>query len=357
MDAMMDSVLITGASGFLGGHLAAERFAMTPTRPMVLLDAKPVIRADHPVLPLLNKSSVRFVQADVRDGPLLAQLLREYRVSQVIHVASHAQAGDDPSELLDGNVASTLVLLEACRIAWLQSDITTRHRFHYVSCADILQANVNGTVFDSSPIAPETLYGASKAAAEAFVSGYAHRHRINATISYPTQIYGQGQNSIRMIPTLIQSLLDGKRVPLYGDGSLAVDLLHVTDAVKAISSVADKGTAGNRYGIAGSRASMAEIIATLCRAIDNYASNPEFVLRFPKSPAAVGKSTSTLITSVQDRRTYLRPRSYLFNALATVWPNPERKSITDGLLETVDWMVKNPAMLENTKTDWARRTA
>jgi dTDP-glucose 4,6-dehydratase len=341
----MDAVLITGAGGFLGGQLAAERAAMDSTRSLLLVDLKPVAALDPAIRALTQKSHIHYIQADVRNGPHFAQILRDYRVSQVIHVASHAQAGDDPSDLLDGNVAATLVLLEACRVAWLQSDLGARHKFHFVSCADILQANANGTVFDAAPVAPETLYAASKAAAEAFVSGYAHRHRLNTTISYPTQIYGPGQNSIRMIPNLVQSLLDGKRVPLYGDGSLAVDLLHVSDAARAITAIADKGAAGNRYGISGSRASMAEILATLCRAIDaQAATNPYFARLFPKSPAATGRATSALITSVQDRRTYLRPRSYMFNALATVWPQPERKSVVEGLQETVSWMIENPAV-------------
>jgi dTDP-glucose 4,6-dehydratase len=341
----MDAVLLTGAGGFLGGQLASERAAMDTTRPLLLVDLKPISALDPSLRALIRKPHIHYVQADVRNGPHFAQLLQEYRVSHVIHAASHAQAGDDPSDLLDGNVAATLVLLEACRVAWLQSDIGARHKFHYVSCADILQANANGTVFDAAPAAPETLYAASKAAAEAFVSGYTHRHRLNTTISYPTQIYGPGQNSVRMIPNIIQSLLEGKRVPLYGDGNLPVDLLHVSDAARAITAISENGADGTRYGISGSRASMAEILATLCRAIDAQAAkNPYFARLFPKSPAASGRATSALITSVQDRRTYLRPRNYLFTALATVWPQPERKSVVEGLQETVSWMIENPSV-------------
>ncbi len=342
----MDAVLITGASGFLGGHLAAERIRAEPNRPLILLDRKPVTDTRHPLFALQRRANVQIVRADVRDGHGLAQLLRENRVAQVIHAASNSDAGDDPSDLLDSNVAATLVLLEACRIAWQQTDVGTRHKFHFVSHADILQANATGTVFDAAPAAPETLYGASKAAAEAFVCGYIHRHRLNATISYPTQLYGAGQNNFSLVPALVLSLLEGKRIPLYGEGSLPVDLLHVEDAARAICAVADRGASGNRYGISGARATMAEILASLCRALDGLAATePDFVLRFPKSPAVQGKPHASLITMVQDRRTHIRPRTYLFNALSTVWPAPERKSISDGLMETAAWVVVPGGMI------------
>lgn len=332
----MDGLLITGAGGFLGGHIAAERAMAEPQRRLVLIDSASLDNWNPATTVLRGKSNAHSIRADVRDGHSLAQIMREYRISQVIHAASSAHLGDDPSELLDANVASTLILLEVCRVAWLQSDMVTTHKFHFVSCADILQANANGTVFDAAPVAPETLYCASMAAAEAFVSGYAHRHRINATISYPTHIYGPGQNDQCMISGIIHALLEGKRIPLYGECGIIIDLLHVTDAARAISAVADRGTTGNRYGINGARASMAEIIATLCRAVDALAAHtPDFATRYPRSAPAMHRQSSSLITKVQDRRTLQRPRAYMFNALATVLANPARKSIVDGLQETL----------------------
>jgi dTDP-glucose 4,6-dehydratase len=332
----MDGLLITGAGGFLGGHIASERAMAEPQRRLVLIDSAPLEDWNTATQNLRTKSNAHVIRADVRDGHSLAQIMRDYRISQVIHAASSAHLGDDPSELLDANVASTLILLEVCRVAWLQSDMVNTHKFHFISCADILQANATGTVFDAAPVAPETLYCASMAAAEAFVSGYAHRHRINATISYPTHIYGPGQKDQCLIPGIIHALLDGKRIPLYGECGVVVDLLHVNDAARAISAVADRGTSGNRYGINGARASTAEIIATLCRAVDAIATRtPDFALRFPKSAPAMNKLSASLITKVQDRRTLQRPRAYMFNALATVLANPDRKSIVDGLQETL----------------------
>jgi dTDP-glucose 4,6-dehydratase len=354
----MDGLLITGAGGYLGGHIAAERVACDQQRRIVLLDSEETENWSSVSRSLRNRPYVHFVRGDLRDGQNLTHVMRDFRINQVIHAASSSQLGDDPSELLDANVASTLILLEACRVAWLQSDMVMTHKFHFVSCADILQANASGAVFDAAPVAPETLYGASMAAAEAFVTGYSHRHRINATISYPTEIYGPGQKSHCLVPGLIQPLLEGKRIPLYGDSGIHVDLLHVKDAARAISAIADRGTSGNRYGISGSRASTAEILATLCRAIDGFSTLiPDFATRFPKSPAAAQKSSSTLITRIQDRRVIQRPRTYMFNALATVLQNPERKSIVDGLQEALSAFISPPDVQSAPASDRARHVA
>jgi dTDP-glucose 4,6-dehydratase len=354
----MDALLITGAGGYLGGHLAAERARAEPSRRIVLVDFEAIDEWLPVVQTLRSKSNVHIIRADIRDGQLISEILKDYRVSQVIHAATSAQAGEDPSELMDATVAATLILLEACRVAWLQSDMVLRHKFHFVSSADILQANASGAVFDAAPIAPESLSAASLAAAEAFVIGYSHRHRLNVTISYPTSIYGPGQEDHCLIPGFVKSLLDGRRIPLYGDAGASLDLLHVRDAVRAISAIADRGTTGNRYGIHGTTANMAEILATLSRSIDELASNAhDFTLRFPRSPLALGKHSSSLITRIQDRRTIIRPRTYMFNALATVLPNPERTSVVEGLQEVIADLLQLAEKSSGFSSDAVRQVA
>ncbi len=323
----MRSVLITGAAGFLGQHLArAFTSAGQPWR-TILTDQI------FPTAPYPEGST--FVRAALSDGPAMAEILRGHKISHIIHTAAHSIGIESAGDLLEQNVVPTLSLLEACKSHWSTQPHLTGH-FHFVSCADVLQANESDIITDDSAVAPDSLFAATKGAIESFVLGYAARYRFNATLSYPTHFYGAGQPAHEMVPDIIEALLQGRRLPLFGDGKAMIDLVHGEDAANAIRAIVQSSAPGRRYGIRGTSASYAEILATLCRCIDQRApATRDFATRFDKSPASNGKPTASLITRVQDRRIHVRPRTYLFGAISELVEDYYPRSLYDGLLACV----------------------
>jgi dTDP-glucose 4,6-dehydratase len=331
----MRTVLITGAAGFLGQHLARAFAAAAQPWRIVLTD-----QAELPPPPQAGNSIG--VRAALSDGPAIAEILREHKVSHVIHAAAHTLDIESAGDLLEQNVVPALTLLEACKSHWTTHANIPGH-FHFVSCADVLQANESGVVTDDAAVAPDSLFAATKGAIESFVLGYAARHRFHATLSYPTHFYGPGQPTHEMVPDIIEALLQGRRVPLFGDGKAMIDLVHGEDAALAIRAIVQSSAPGRRYGIRGTSASYAEILATLCRCVDQRASaTPDFAKCFDKSPASSGKPTASLITRVQDRRTHIRPRKYLFGAISELVEDYYPRSLYDGLLSCVTSRLAQP---------------
>jgi dTDP-glucose 4,6-dehydratase len=323
----MKTVLITGAAGFLGQHIAhAFAHGGMPWR---------VVPTDRIAVPLLRNSDCILAPADLQDGLAIADILRRHKITHVIHAAINSADIESAGDLLERNVVPALTLLEACKTHWSTLPEITGH-FHYVSCADVLQANENGVVTDDAAVCPESLFAATKGAVESFLLGYAARYRFQATISYPTHLYGTDQPLYELIPDYIDALLHGRRVPLFGDGKAMVDLLNVRDAAIAIRAIVEAGAAGRRYGIRGTSASHAEILATLCRCIDQCAAvTYNFSKSYTKSPIAYGKASASLITRVQDRRAQVRPRKYLFGALSELLEDFYPRPLYDGLMACV----------------------
>ncbi len=330
----MRSLLITGAAGFLGQHL----------RQAFLRTSKPwhIVLTDHLPMPAGQTDALPFVQTDLSDGPAIADILRDYAITHIVHAAARSSNIESAGDVLERNLVPALTLLEACASYWASRPGLTGH-FHFVSCADVLQANENGVVSDDSALGPSCLFTASKGAIESLLLGFAARHHFQATLSYPTQFYGPGQTGAHVVPTSLDALLSGKRVPLFGDGRAVSDLLHGADAALAICAIVERSAGGRRYGIRGTPATAAEILATLCRCIDQRApATPDFARRYDKSPAAVGKSSAGLITRVQDRRALVRPRKYLFGAISEVLDDYYPRSLYNGLLECVSAYLASP---------------
>jgi dTDP-glucose 4,6-dehydratase len=338
----MKTVLITGAAGFLGQHIAhAFAHGGMPWR-VVLTDRIPIPKR-------LNSDCI-LAPTDLNDGFAITDILRQHKITYVIHAAINSTDIESAGDLLERNVVPALTLLEACKTHWSELPEPTGH-FHYVSCADVLQANENGVVTDDAAVCPESLFTATKGAVESFLFGYAARYRFQATLSYPTHLYGSGQPLYELIPDYIDALLNGRRVPLFGDGKAMVDLVNVQDAAVAIRAIVEAGAAGRRYGIRGTSASHAEILATLCRCIDQRAATlPNFFKSYDKSPVAQGKVSASLITRVQDRRAQVRPRKYLFGALSELLEDFYPRPLYDGLMACVSERLEdNDSILRNEK--------
>ena len=239
-------------------------------------------------------------------------------------------------------------------------DAPANHRFHHVS-TDEVYGSLGPTdpgFSESTPYAPSSPYSASKAASDHLVRAYHHTYGLQVSTSNRSNNYGPYQFPEKLIPLMIFNALDGKSLPVYGDGSNIRDWLYVEDHVRGIDLVIKKGTVGEMYNIGGNEEhANLEIVKTLCATIDAvFSDNGELAKRFPHAPAAGGSATSSLISMVKDRPghdwRYAIDASRIENELGFT-PSHDFDS---GLRRTVAWMLENEAwwraILDDSHRNW-----
>jgi dTDP-glucose 4,6-dehydratase len=314
--------------------------------------------------PLAENEQYRFVKGDIIDRDAVAALLREEKIDTIVHFAAESHVDrsiSGPAAFIDTNIVGTHNLLQAARSAWLDSDdAPANHRFHHVS-TDEVYGSLGPTdpgFSESTPYAPNSPYSASKAASDHLVRAYHHTYGLQVSTSNCSNNYGPYQFPEKLIPLMIVNALDGKSLPVYGDGSNIRDWLYVEDHVRGIDLVIKKGAVGETYNIGGNEEhANLDIVNTLCSCIDDvFAGNRELAERFPNAPAAEGNATSSLITMVKDRPghdwRYAIDASRIENELDFT----PAHDFASGLSKTVTWMLESEAwwraVLDESYRNW-----
>src|SRR5690242_8386646 len=235
-------------------------------------------------------------------------LLREEGIDTIVHFAAESHVDRSihgPDAFIETNVQGTHSMLKAARNVWLQERSVPKHRFHHVSTDEVYGSlgPEDAAFNERTPYAPNSPYSASKAASDHLVRAYHHTYGLNVTTSNCSNNYGPFHFPEKLIPLMIVNLLEGKPLPIYGDGKNVRDWLHVTDHCRGIELVINKGRVGEVYNIGGgSEAENIFLVKSLCGITDDtFAKNPELRQRFPNAPAAKGQLSESLITYVKDR--------------------------------------------------------
>ena len=241
-------ILVTGAAGFIGSHLV-RALMLEHGAPTVCLDAL-TYGGD---LELLTDLDPTFVHGDICDRALVRQLLREHRPRAIFHLAAetHVDRSIDAADaFVRTNVVGTFELLEAVR----QSDLGDDFRFVHVSTDEVHGSlGETGLFTEASPLSPSSPYSASKAAADHLVCAYGKTHGLPAIVVRSCNNYGPRQFPEKLLPLCLLNALEGKPVPIYGDGKNVRDWIYVTDHVAALLLALERGTPGETYLI-GARA-------------------------------------------------------------------------------------------------------
>ncbi|WP_028770561.1 dTDP-glucose 4,6-dehydratase [Silanimonas lenta] len=337
----MQTWLVTGGAGFIGGNFVLEARQKKLAR-IVNLDALTYAGNRETLASLEGDPGHVFVHGSIGDRALVSHLLAEHGVDAVINFAAESHVDrsiDGPAAFIQTNVVGTLALLEAARDYWkgLPPDKAAAFRFLHVSTDEVYGSlGDTGHFTEETPYAPNSPYSASKAASDHLVRAFHHTYGLPVLTTNCSNNYGPYQFPEKLIPLMIQKLVKGEPLPVYGDGSNVRDWLYVGDHCAAIRAVLARGRVGETYNVGGdAERRNLEVVHALCDAIDQ------------RRPRSDGRSRRVQISFVKDRpghdRRYAIDASKLKRELG--WA--PTVSFEEGLSRTVDWYLANEAWVNN----------
>jgi dTDP-glucose 4,6-dehydratase len=340
----MQNVLITGGAGFIGQNFVHAWRAARPADRLVVVDAMTYAANIRSLEPLIANRSIQFVNGDICDAELMQRLFEEHKFTRVAHLAAESHVDrsiSDPEAFLQTNVLGTFTLLKAALDAWRTSATLGRSRFLHVSTDEVYGSLgfADPAFTESSPYRPNSPYAASKASSDHLVRAFVATYGMPALITNCSNNYGPYQHPEKLIPLMIIHALEGKPLPVYGDGSNVRDWLHVSDHCDALMNVIERGRSGETYNVGGgNERNNRDVVGRICDAIDHaFASSSDLATRFPSCPAASGRSCRTLISFVTDRPGH--DHRYAINAAKLADELGCRCSVgfESGLAQTVRW--------------------
>lgn len=243
-------LLVTGGAGFIGSNFLYYHAEKYPSDELVCVDALTYAGNLYTIEPLIKQKKVVFYKADVTNREEIERIFREEKPDIVVHFAAEShvdRAITDPGTFVKTNVVGTQVMLDVCRCCGVK-------RFHQASTDEVYGELplVGGERFtERSPLRPSGPYSASKAAADLLVLAYCKTYGLPVTISRCSNNYGPYQFPEKLIPLAITNALNGKKIPIYGDGKNVRDWVYVTDHCEGIERILRDGKEGKIYNIGG----------------------------------------------------------------------------------------------------------
>ena len=324
-------LLVTGGAGFIGSNFVVSTLAATGEA-IVNLD-KLTYAGNLSYLDSLSGDARHvFVKGDICDRTLLRRLLAEHQPRAIVHFAAESHVDrsiQGPAEFIQTNVVGSFCLLEAARAFWdsLAGAQKAHFRFLNVSTDEVygsLEAAAPAFT-EAHPYAPNSPYAASKAASDHLARAYHASYGLPVLTTNCSNNYGPCQFPEKLIPLMIMQAIEGKPLPLYGDGLNVRDWLYVLDHCDAVRLVLEKGRPGTTYNIgAGNEKTNLEVLKTLCALLD------------AARPRASGRYAE-LITMVKDRPGHDRRYAIDASRIAGELGWRPKESFESGMRKTVDW--------------------
>ncbi len=330
------TILVTGAAGFIGSNFVLDWFSQS-SEDVVSLDLLTYAGNLENLSSLNQNPQHHFVKGNIGDRDLVSSLLKKYQVRAVLNFAAESHVDRSihgPGDFIETNIVGTYHLLESVRSYWnnLDEDPKKVFRFLHVSTDEVYGSlNEKDPAFtENHPYEPNSPYSASKAASDHLVRAWFHTYGLPTLTTNCSNNYGPFHFPEKLIPLCILNALNGKPLPIYGDGKQIRDWLYVKDHCSAIREVLSEGKIGETYNVGGwNEKTNLEVVETLCAILDEL------------KPKRDGKSYADQITFVKDRpghdRRYAIDASKLEHDLG--WKPQE--TFETGLRKTVLWYLGN----------------
>jgi dTDP-glucose 4,6-dehydratase len=338
----MKNLLVTGGCGFIGSNFVRLCLERCPAIRLVNLDKLTYAGNLANLADIESDPRYRFVKGDVCDSALVDRLFAEEQIDTVVHFAAESHVDrsiEGPAEFIQTNIVGTFTLLEAARKAWLSSPQSPAPspRFLHVSTDEVYGSlGETGLFTETTSYDPRSPYSASKAASDHLVSAYHHTYGLPTLITNCSNNYGPYHFPEKLIPLIINNALNGRELPVYGDGKNVRDWLYVVDHCAAILAVLTKGRVGETYNVGGnSEKPNIEVVETICDLLDARA-----------GLLPVGKPRRSLIRFVKDRPGH--DRRYAIDASKIRGELGWLPSVTfeQGIEKTIDWYLRNRSWVE-----------
>ena len=348
-------ILITGGAGFIGSNFVLDWLKLPSNEGVINLDKLTYAGNLATLESLKDDPRHIFVRGDIADQDLVKKLLAKHKPRAIVNFAAESHVDRSihgPAEFIQTNIVGTFNLLECAREYWngLEGVAKEQFRFHHVSTDEVYGAlsPTDPAFSELNSYEPNSPYSASKAASDHLVRAWFHTYGFPVVTTNCSNNYGPYHFPEKLIPLVILNALNGKPLPIYGDGQQIRDWLYVGDHCSAIRKVLDAGKLGETYNIGGwNEKANIEVVNTICHILDEL------------KPRADGKSYVEQITFVKDRpghdRRYAIDASKVERELG--WRPAE--TFDTGIRKTVQWYLDNPVWIEGVVSgsyrDWVEK--
>lgn len=330
-------ILVTGGAGFIGGNFVIDWLSNQNNQNLINLDNLTYAGNLETLESVKGDSRYRFFQGDIANRELISKILDEFKPSAIVNFAAESHVDRSiygPGDFIQTNIVGTFNLLECARFYWseLPQSEKSSFRFLHVSTDEVYGSlGPNDPPFtEKHPYEPNSPYSASKAASDHLVRAWFHTYGVPVLTTNCSNNYGPYHFPEKLIPLCILNALNGKPLPIYGDGQQIRDWLYVKDHCAAIRTVLEKGALGETYNIGGwNEKANIDVVKQICLILDEL------------QPRSDGKSYAEQITFVKDRpghdRRYAIDASKIERELG--WSPAE--TFETGIRKTVQWYLDN----------------
>lgn len=346
-----NAILVTGGAGFIGSNFIRYVFERTAFKGKIInLDKLTYAGNPENLEDVRRRYKTRyvFVKGDICDYKAALALMTRHGVGTVVHFAAESHVDRSiygPKDFIETNIHGTFSLLEAARQCWQLRSGGPARRFHHVSTDEVYGSlGKTGKFRESTPYDPRSPYSASKASSDHLVRAYGHTYGLPVTISNCSNNYGPFHFPEKLIPLLILNALEGKALPVYGDGLQVRDWLYVEDHCAAIWRIIRRGRVGETYNIGGDcEKKNIDVVKDICRGLERE--RPAAA-----NPAMKGRKYTDLIAFVKDRPGHDRRYAIDFSKLKRELGWRPSVDFKTGLRKTIAWYLSNAAWVKNVKT-------